>query len=55
MVDQYIATRNILNLFLEAERHPWARVEKWWWEQMGLRLMGARGDEETGESEEVDD
>ena len=40
---QYISTRHILYLYLEAERHPGEVVSKQWWEKMGLHLELARG------------
>ena len=43
---QLIATHNIMELCLEAERRPGYRVAKWWWEQDGLRLAGAQEDGE---------
>ena len=39
-VAQFIATRPIMDLFLEVERRPGSRVSKWWWEKDGLYLEG---------------
>ena len=39
---QYIATRLIMDMYLEAERCPEARVPKRWWEQGSLNLVGSR-------------
>ena len=39
VVSQYIVNRPIMDLCLEEERHPGKRVEKWWWENPGLRLV----------------
>ena len=49
-IAQYIATCPILDMCPAAERHPGARVPKWWWEQGGLYREGAQ--EETEEVEE---
>ena len=45
--DQYIVTWTILDLFLEVGKHPGERVVKWWWDQEGLSLEGAREDAEV--------
>ena len=37
-VAQYIATRLILELFLEDEKRPWVRVSMRWWEKSRLNL-----------------
>ena len=55
MVDQYITTRPILDLWLEKERLPGERVAKGWWEQMVPRLAGAQGGNVVEELEEVDE
>ena len=47
-VAQYIATQTILDLCLEVEKHPRVWVAKWWWDQEGLSLEGAREDAEVG-------
>ena len=39
---QYIATRPIIDLCLEATRRPGSRVAKQWWEQDSLDLEGMR-------------
>ena len=41
-VAQYIATRPIMDLFMEAKRRPGPRVKLQWWEQEGLDLEGMR-------------
>ena len=38
MVVQFIAIRPIMDLFMEAERRPGVRVQKWWWYQDILQL-----------------
>ena len=38
MVVQFIATRPIMDLCLEAERRPGIRFPKWRWYQDGLRI-----------------
>ena len=48
-VEEFIATRNILDLCLEAER----RLEKMWWEQEGIDLTGVWGDVTAGRLEEA--
>ena len=45
MVVQYIETQTILDLFEETVRMPGGWVAKWWWEQEGLDLEGARDTE----------
>ena len=49
---QYIATRNTMYLCLESERRPGSMVAKCWWEDLGLRLAAAQGDEEKDGTEE---
>ena len=39
---QYIATRPILDLCKRATRQPGAQVSRWWSEQAGIDLKGAR-------------
>ena len=39
---QFIATRPILDLCEKANRHPGARVARWWWEQTGIDWRGSR-------------
>ena len=46
-VAQFIYTRPIMDLCLEAERRLGDRVVKQWWDQDGLRLSGVRGVGET--------
>ena len=41
-VAQYITTRPIMYLCLEAKRRPGPRVTMRWWEQEGLDLQGMR-------------
>ena len=41
-VAQYIATRPIMDLCLEAKRKPGPIVTMQWWEQEGLDLEGMR-------------
>ena len=38
----YTATQPIMGLYLEAEKCPGEKVQKWWWEQEVLSLEGAR-------------
>ena len=40
MVAQYISTRNIIDLCLEAERNPGMRLSRRWWEHPALDIMG---------------
>ena len=40
MVAQYISTRNIIDLCLEAERNPGMRLSRRWWEQPSLDIIG---------------
>ena len=42
MFAQYIATRPILDLCVRSARRPGARVSRWWWEQAGIDLEGAK-------------
>ena len=44
---QYISTRIIMDLYLEAERYPGERLANWWWDQLGMRLARVHEDEET--------
>ena len=39
---QFIATRPIMYLYMAARRSPGPRLEKRWWEQEGLDLVGMR-------------
>ena len=39
-VEQYIATRPVMELCLEAKRRPGPKVTMRWWEQEGLDLEG---------------
>ena len=48
-MEEFIATRNILGLCVEAER----RLEKRWWEQEGIDLTGVWGDVMAGRLEEA--
>ena len=41
-VTKFISTRTIMELCLEAERHPVDRVTKMWWEQDGLHPAASR-------------
>ena len=61
-VEQYIATRPIMNLCDRSVRRPGARVSLRWWEQAGLDLEGGKkrtaatlsesdGEETVGEEE----
>ena len=54
MVYLYIATRPIMDLFLEAEKRLGARVEKRWWYQEGMYFEGTRVDTEAGVTVDVD-
>ena len=36
----FIATRPIINLFMEADRRPGSQVTKRWWGQLGLDFEG---------------
>ena len=40
MVDQYVATRPIMDLCKEAEQRTGERFSKWWWEKEGINLDG---------------
>ena len=42
MVTHFIAMRSILDLCVETERTPGARVGMRWWEQACIDLTGAR-------------
>ena len=48
---QCIATRPIIDLCLEAERRPIARVAWRWWEQEGVDFTGSREAAEVEETE----
>ena len=52
MVEQYIATRSLLDLCEGSERAPGAGVGMRWWEQEGIDLAGAREAEVAVEEEE---
>ena len=56
-VAQYIATRPILDLCERFTWRPGARVYRWWWEQAGIDLEGAkkRAAEETTDSDSESD
>ena len=41
-VAQYIATRPILDLCEKYARRQGVRVSRWWWEQAGIDLEGAK-------------
>ena len=51
-VVRYIATRPIMDLFLEAERNPGSRVEKSLWGHPGMWLTGSPGEKKTEGMEE---
>ena len=57
MVAQYIAMRSILELCERSTRKLGARVSRWWWEQTGIDLEGAknRAAEATTDSESESD
>ena len=42
MVAKYIITRPIMDLCERSARRPGARMSRWWWEQDGLDLEGAK-------------
>ena len=42
MVAQYISTRTIMDLCLEAERRTGMRFMRRWWEQTNLDILGIR-------------
>ena len=42
-VAQYIATRPIMDLYLEAERRPGMRLSWRWWKQPALYILGIIG------------
>ena len=44
---QYIATRPIMDLYLEVGRHPGSRVLKRWWYQESIDLECIREEEQV--------
>ena len=50
-VEQFIATRQILDLCEKAIRRPGARVPRRWWEQTGIDWKGAREKAEAATEE----
>ena len=51
---QFITTRPILDLCLQAKRRPGARVAKQWWEQKGVDLAGVWEEAATEIPEEAE-
>ena len=49
-----ISNGPILELCIEAERHPGAWVEKRWWDQEGIDLAGVWEEAVAGRLEEVE-
>ena len=46
IIAQYIKTRPILDLLLEAAQRPGAQVKSMWLEQGGLKIAGSREEDE---------
>ena len=53
-VAQFIAARNIMELFLAAERRPgsWVANQGWWWDKYGLELEKIRTEDREAEQRE---
>ena len=41
-VAQYIETQPIMDLCEQATQRPGERVSRWWWDQAGINLEGAK-------------
>ena len=54
MVAQFIATRPIIDLCLELDRHPGVQAEKGWWEMEGVELAGIQDEAASVEWSEDD-
>ena len=51
-ITQFIMTRPIMGLCLEAKGSHGPRLENWWWEQEGLELYGMQMETWEAEREE---
>ena len=51
-VAQYIATRPIMDLFLQADWNPGLRLSRQWWDQPAVDTLGIRAGHETEEGGE---